>query len=127
MLDLPESVALDRAEVAVLIDLLDRVLFDLRQVGRPARLGGRQAELVEALRARLRAERVADMAGPLRTCAPAPAGIVSYMSTDEAADVLGITDRQVRRLITNNVLTAHKTRNAWRLDAADVHSLKEFR
>jgi excisionase family DNA binding protein len=127
MIDVPASVALDRAEVAVLVDLVDRMLFDLRSTGRPARLGGRQAEVVDALRARLRADRVADIAGRPRTPANEAAGIVSYMSTNTAAEVLGISDRQVRRLVADNVLGAHKTGNAWRLDAADVHSLKEFR
>jgi hypothetical protein len=53
---------------------------------------------------------------------------IVWMATREAADVLGVTDRQVRDYVTeSHLLTGRKFGRCWKVDAATVALLAEKR
>jgi excisionase family DNA binding protein len=84
----------------------------------PDDLGEFLAELVER-GDRYRADRPIGTSG---TASGGTAGSVEPvdMSTDEAAGVLGVTPRAVRKAASSGRLAGRRTRTGWRFDAVDV-------
>ena len=49
-----------------------------------------------------------------------------YISVDETTELLGLSNRRVRQLITNGEITALKDKNKWRIDIEELVSSELF-
>ena len=69
-----------------------------------------------------RAERVGICGMP-----PNEASVTLHMSTKEAAETVGCTEREIRAKAQRRTLRARKVGKAWQIDAADVFELADRR
>lgn len=56
---------------------------------------------------------------------PSPQSEVEVLTTAEAADVIGCTEQNVRKLLANGRLAGEKGSQGWLLDAGAVHAYKQ--
>ena len=49
-----------------------------------------------------------------------------YISVDETTELLGLSNRRVRQLITNGEITALKDKNKWRIDIEELMNSEFF-
>ena len=123
--DLPVLVAgpvvvLTPADAALLAALL---VPGMRQAARERwRYSSREAEVLAAVERLARVHRAmpSDPIGPDPTSAAGPASRMELMSTTTAAEVLGVSARQVCRLAARGDLRARMVAGRWRIDPHDV-------
>ena len=49
-----------------------------------------------------------------------------YISVDETTELLGLSNRRIRQLITNGEITALKDKNKWRIDIEELMNSELF-
>lgn len=119
------SVGIEPADAA----LLEQLLRDGRRRAAVEqwRFTTDQRRLLDTIDAMARAHRTAaaDVIGPERTSADGHAAMLAPLTTSEAADVLGCSERHVRRLIDSQAIGARKVRGRWLVDRSDCLSRKD--
>lgn len=92
-----------------------------------AKIGGQDAELDQALETlRVAGERWARAASGTQT-APAAEPVREWVSTKEAAEMLGMTARGVRKACDENRLAADASSGAWRIHREAIAHFKATR